>query len=639
MVTMKMARLIIFVVISIASAEILTAQTQFKPEKNATSENAKSQTLELGKSYASLRPEQKRLIDDFIRNYNTTTGSDLAAGQAYDNARLSIRTTFDAVTHALLNAEITDAQGKSLGHAIDLVEAIDQVMGEEAGVGGDLQYRLYVYLKPDALDILSRSTEFFHDKDNSVYHKGFPICYRQTNGPPSIQFSISRDHKLSDIDVDYRAGGFPKGLVNGHLSSSNSDVRAGNNLDLHDRRWSGLNGWWRNVFGQIGSSGKPPKENATQRIGDIPLNPAIKADQGVDKSAHDFLQSWVVAKGPNKSVAYFSRLSYPCLEVMAQKIGKPVPPGMIRLRTMMAMQKFADSNGSVTSVGDVFEPADKWSQALKPAKNAYASEFLLVKIPADMGPDEECVATTNDDDTGKGSKEKYFATVFRGKEGDSRNKILSLLWAQEGGYWKIFAIRLEDSNDAGIIPKSTAAQAPSVEEPENIAGDPAAVKDMTEFYRTWIVKRSVIEASAFASQRSYQCLAAPSANQKKLTPIARVQYGLRQPLARIPSGANLSQMMSSVQPVNDLLRPVQQENSSAFAIMAVPDQKAESFLCQNRHLPEVAADLKPADAKYGSYYLTASRLNYGEEQSPALLLLWSKEGAGWKVLAWAVEVP
>ena len=98
-------------------------------------------------------------------------------------------------------------------------------------------------------------------------------------------------------------------------------------------------------------------------------------------------------------------------------------------------------------------------------------------------------------------------------------------------------------------------------------------------------------------------------------------------------------MMSGVQPVNDLLRPVQQENFRAFAIMAVPDQMADSFLCQNRHLPESSPDLKAADAKYGAYYLTASRFNYGEEQSPALLLLWTKEEAGWKIVSWAVELP
>ena len=634
----QMTRLIVLIVFLLFPLDLVIAQTQPNQKEAATSQKPKSETLEPGKSYAALRPEQKRLIDDFIRNYNSTTGSKLVPEQAYDSARLSTRTTFDAVTHALLNAKLTDAQGKSLGRAIDLVEAVDQVMGEESGVGGDLQFRLYVYLKPDALDVLSRSQEFSHDKDNSVYHKGFPICYRLKKGPPSIQFSISRDHKLSDIDVDYRSSGFPKALVNGHLSASNSDVRAGNNLDRHDRRWSGLNGWWRDVFGQLGSGGKPPKENATVRLGNIPLNPAVKADQGVDKSAHDFLQSWVVGKEPNKSVAYFSRLSYPCLEVVAQKGGQPVPPGMIRLRTMMAMQKFSDSTGAVNSVADVFEPADKWSQ-LKSAKNAYASEFLLVSVPADMGPDEECVGTPNND-TSKSSSGKYFATAFRGKQGDSRNKVMSLLWAQEGGYWKIVAIRIEDSSDAGIVPRNATAQAvPAVEEPRSIAGDPAAVKAITEFYQAWIVKRNVAQASAFASPRSYACLAAPSADQKNLTPIARIQSGLQQPLARIPSGANLSDMMSSLQPSNDLLRPVQQENSNAFAIMAVPDQKANSFLCQHRQMPQASPDLKPADAKYGAYYLSASRLNYGDEQSPALLLLWTKEDASWKVVAWAVEIP
>jgi hypothetical protein len=634
----RMVRLIVLVLFAVVATELSFPQAQ--PDQEATtSPKPQSESLELGRSYAELRPEQVRLIDKFIRSYNATTGSALVPQKVYDDARLSIRTTFDAVTHALLNAQMTDSQGKSLGRAIDLVDAVDQVMGEESGAGGDMQFRLYVYLTPNAIDVLNRSREFLHDKDNSVYHKGFPICYRLKNGPPSIQFSISRDHKLSDVDVDYRSSGFPKGLLNGHLTAANSDVRAGDNLARHDGRWSGLNGWWRNVFGQLGSGGAPPKESAGERLGHIPMNPGVKEDEGVDKSAHDFLQSWVVAKEPNKSVAYFSRRSYPCLEVLAEKSTQPVPPGMIRLRTMMAMQKFSDSLGAVNSVADVFEPAEKWSQALKPAKNAYPSEFRLVNLPTDMGQDEECVATPAGDSKKK-SEEKYFATAFRGKRENGQNKVMLLLWAQEGDYWKIIAIRIEDSSDAGLVPNNSAAlAAPAVDEPPSIAGDPAAVRDITQFYQAWIVKRDVAQASRFASQRSYQCLAAPSEEQKKLTPLARIQSALEKPLTRIPTRANLSEMMSSMQPVNDLLRPVQQENSAALAIMAVPDQKADSFLCQRRHLPESSPDLKPSDAKYGAYYLTASRFNYGEEQSPALLLLWTKEEAGWKIAAWAVELP
>ncbi len=632
----RMLRLMALALFPLVAAELSFPQSQ-STQKAATSPKPESKAFELGRSYAELRPEQVNLIDSFIRSYNATAGSSLVPQQVYDNARLSIRTTFDAVTHALLTAQMTDSQGKSLGRAIDLVAAVDQVMGEESGAGGDMQFRLYVYLKPNAVDILSRSQEFLHDKDNSVYHKGFPICYRLKKGPPSIQFSISRDHKLADVDVDYRSSGFPKGLVNGHLTAANSDVRAGNNLALHDGRWSGLNGWWRDVFGQLGVGGTAPKEAATERLGNIPMNPAVKADQGADKSAHDFLQSWVVAKEPNKSVTYFSRRSYPCLEVLAQRGTPTVPQGMIRLQTMKAMQKFSDGIGAVNSVSDVFEPADKWSQDLKPTKNAYQSEFRLVSLPADMGVDEECISAGN---AGKESKEKYFATAFRGKQGDSQKKVMSLLWAQEGAYWKIIAVRIEDGSNAGLVPGNAAASAvPAVEEPQNIAGDPAAVKAITQFYQAWIVKRNVVEASAFASQGSYSCLATPSADQKKLTPAARIQYGLKQPLARIPSSTNLLDMMTGMQPQNDLLRPVQQENSNAFAIMAVPDQKANSFLCQHRQMPEASSDLQPADAKYGAYYLSASRLNYGDEQSPALLLLWGKEGAAWKVVSWALELP
>ena len=218
---------------------------------------------------------------------------------------------------------------------------------------------------------------------------------------------------MSDVDVDYRSSGFPKALVNGHLSAANSDVRAGNNLARHDGRWSGLNGWWRNVFGQLGTGGASPKETATERLGHIPMNPAVKADQGVDKSAHDFLQSWVVAKEPNKSVTYFSRRSYPCLEVLAQKNKQPVPQGMIRLQTLKAMQKFSDSLGPVNSVADVFEPAEKWSQALKPAKNAYPSEFRLVSLPADMGQDEECIAAPADESSKRIGREVFRHSVSR----------------------------------------------------------------------------------------------------------------------------------------------------------------------------------------------------------------------------------
>ncbi len=616
-----------------------SAQNQAtSPPKSSAASKQTNSSQNIGQSYAELRPEQRQLVDEFVRRYNATTGGKFVPEKAYDNARMSVRTTFDAVTHALLNAKLTDAQGESLGRALDLVEAVDEVMGEESGVGGDRQFRLYVYLKRDAMEILAKSQEFFRDKDNATYHKGFPISYRLKNGPPSIQLSISRDKKMADADVDYRSSTFPKGLFNGHLTAANSDVRAGDNLQRHDNRWSGLNGWWRDVFAQFGTGSKPPKETATESLGHIPLNPAVKADEGVDKSTHDFLKAWVVDKEPNKSVAYFSRRSYPCLESIVQKGQKPTQMGMVRIRTEIAMKNFSDSSGTVASVNDVFEAADKWEPELKDAKNAFTSEFRLVKLPSDMGQDLECASVVADDSE-KSSRETLYATAFRGKRDDSRNKLMSLVWAREGDYWKIVAIRIEDGSDSGIVPESATAKLPAVEEPKPITGDPAAVKDITAFYELWIGKRDNAQAARFASQRSYACISAPTDDQKKLAPSARIQSSLEKVLKKIPSQPNLADMMSSLQPVDDLLRPVEQDNSKAFAIMAVPDQMAPSFLCQNRHLSGKNQELEPADAKYGSYYLSASRLNYGDEESPGLLLLWNKEKTDWKVVAWAVEVP
>ena len=89
--------------------------------------------------------------------------------------------------------------------------------------------------------VLDKSREFRRTGDNTVYHKGYPICYRSRPGPPSIQVSATTDQIRAD--VDYRSSGFPKALVNGHLSSSNSDVRAGNNDETHNHRWLGLNNW------------------------------------------------------------------------------------------------------------------------------------------------------------------------------------------------------------------------------------------------------------------------------------------------------------------------------------------------------------------------------------------------------------
>jgi hypothetical protein len=71
--------------------------------------------------------------------------------------------------------------------------------------------------------------------------------------------------------------------------------------------------------------------------------------------------------------------------------------------------------------------------------------------------------------------------------------------------------------------------------------------------------------------------------------------------------------------------------------MAMPDPMADSFLCESRHSPEEPPKLRPAEARYGTYYLSVSRLNFGEGQSPKSLLLGTTEKARLNVAAWAID--
>src|SRR5262245_55140005 len=250
-------------------------------------------------TYEELSPTQRKLIDEWYAEYNQMT-HDNSQPTDYNQFSMSTRTTFEAVTHALMTTQLTDKAGKSMGNALGLVQSIEAINGKVPRARGDLQFRVYVVLKPDALEKLKASSEFFRDRDNTIYHHGYPLNYRQDGGTPSIQVSTAKDGRHADIDVDYRSAKFPQGLVNGHLTAANSDVRAGGNTQKHLQRWQGLIDWWENLFGFL-EQGEPSEESLAE--GEIPAIPR-KGDDKLETAAADYLTAWLVEQKPNLSAAY-----------------------------------------------------------------------------------------------------------------------------------------------------------------------------------------------------------------------------------------------------------------------------------------------------------------------------------------------
>jgi hypothetical protein len=145
-----------------------------------------------GGKYQDLTPRQNSLIDDLYRRYTAVIGEALDPRKAYDAEPLSWRTTFEAVTHATAKSSLTDTSGASLGAAIDLIEYVEAIHGKIRGARGDHQFRMYVRLKPGALETLEKSREFTRGHDNTHYHIGYPLNYRE-DGTPSVQFSMVPD--------------------------------------------------------------------------------------------------------------------------------------------------------------------------------------------------------------------------------------------------------------------------------------------------------------------------------------------------------------------------------------------------------------------------------------------------------------
>ena len=253
--------------------------------------------------YELMKPKPKALFDKWAAGQNSVEGKTLSPAERFVNLPVSRRSSFAALSNALLNSRMTDpSTGQLYGFAIDLIDEIETIAGQEEGKRSDEQFRLYVKLKDGALKKLDLCPEFIHDKNNTIFHKGYPTNYRQSGSAPTLQFSITPDGTRADIDVDYRSSGFPAALFNGHLTAGNSDVRVAGNYLTHLKRWLGLIDWWDKNFPDLTTElekvkTKNPVEPIAVNNGDSP-----EAELGATISI--FFKSWLIDRDVDQTMSF-----------------------------------------------------------------------------------------------------------------------------------------------------------------------------------------------------------------------------------------------------------------------------------------------------------------------------------------------
>jgi hypothetical protein len=595
--------------------------------------HAQDQSPRFGGDYAELSARKRQLVDNWVARVSKVTRQQIEPAPFYDELlSVSTKTTFDAVTHALSNSRMTDDSGASLGDALSLIEEVDAVRGEIAGAPGDHQFRMYVLLTADAVDRLERSQQFRRGMDNTVYHKGYPMNYREQGGTPSIQVSIATDERHADIDVDYRSSSFPVFLFNGHLTSSNSDVRAGNNFDRHVNRWTGFRNWWRSFLGV--RQRQEPETPEPGRL-DLPTTPrAGKA--GIDTMVDDFLRAWLVEGDIVTAMGYISDRAYAC---MARRTDDPAAfdRGVAPFQLMINMKAAHDSVGPRTSLDGLVVGTRLTVPGLRVVAQPHHARFVVYSVPDDIAAAFDC---ENDLQLGAAPEVRreygrYFGATFY--INGSQDTPVALLWAQEKGYWKIVSwkVGVDDASSPSPAPMAepTLVRAPA---------DPTLFAAVHSFLDDWLVRKDYEAAFRAISPRAYDCYnleRGPDAPEATSSEDAgrKLRAGLESAGRKIPATTSLASTLDAVVPLHPALQVLTHVESGTFTLTSVPDALADSVECAAR-AKGVAAP-RPMPLVYGHAFGTLVRFRTHGGDAPVLRLLWRREEGAWRITSYGIEMP
>jgi len=590
---------------------------------------------QFGGGYTSMDARRQKFVDNWVARFNEVTGRQFQPAEFYDTfARLSVRTTFDAVTHALMTTQLTDASGAPLGDALDLVEQVDSVRGQVIGASGDHQFRLFVRLKETAIDTLFASQQFKRAPDNTTYHKGYPVNFRGL-GTPSIQVSAALDGRRADIDVDYRKSSFPAAIFNGHLTASNSDVRAGNNDVRHSAKWSGLQNWWRNFFGiSLGGPADDPMP-AAMPFQSIPPRAGKKP---VDVMTEDFLKAWLIEGDIKAAMSYVSERAYACLAVDAEDpdaFDRGMAPYVLMRRLKVAHDKLRRS----ADLADLVAGVRLVMPSLRLIQQPH-TQFAVYDVADDLAAEFDCESRLS---VGvprivKPEFGHYYGAVFYIKgHGPKKPVSLALLWARENGYLKIVSWQVEpEADDTPVV------AAPATTTPVRIDADASLVEAAHGFLQSWLVRKDYDAAFGYLAPKSYGCydLFRPP-GEPAATSVEDAGRKLRAALERsgnkLTGVRTLEDVIEGVPPVHPQSQIMEHAYSRAFSLTRVPTAMAEAYSCDARARGvEVTG---PLPSVYGEVFGMTLRFRTQSGEPAVLRVAWVREGGAWRIVTYDIEVP
>jgi len=441
---------------------------------------------------------------------------------------------------------------------------------------------------------------------------------------------MSRDGRRGDIDVDYRSSRFPAALVNGHLTSANSDVRAGGNYDRHQRRWSGLGNWWQRFLALFAA----PQPAVTEpRTGIIPVQPRLPASAGIDAVVEDFLTAWLVERKAELSAAYFSPLSFACIEPRGNA---PAGPGLERYVILERMKAANEAIGAATSLQQVSISVNPWDSRLQVQPHRRGAAFLLARVPPDLAAAYDC-ANRGEGSSPTLSFTEYYASALRLRVPGGPAPALVLLWAREASGFRIVGVDVEEANEPTVPIGGPHGSIVALSRARRVPGPSSLIEAATTFHRAWFLDRDVDRALSYFDEASFGCLPDVSDGAMRGDRDS-MRTMLGEVSARAASRAALASAIRTVEPTQPGVEVVDHAGQQAFTVVPVSDPFVDAVTC-GAELPVPAGAGPASGATRGNRgFVSYFQLNLPGD--PAFIwMLWKPGADGWRVSYWTIVTP
>jgi hypothetical protein len=236
----------------------------------------------------------------------------------------------------------------------------------------------------------------------------------------------------------------PTRAVHGEHYGASMRLKPGHDGEVLDifQVWTKEAGRWKMVAFHVDHHsdalavpGATTMDAAQRRTGSGP----IAADPSLAAMTDRVLEKWLVEKDYNAAIELFSPRSYDCLNLFHEdstQVTREEAPDVLRRR----LEAVGDFVGESASLEVAIQSSVPWDPDIRIASHDRDDAYALLSYAEGHAEQLDCSSRREGRYSERsGEHGRHFATAFQLKGAGDHAPVITLLWAKEGGSWKIIA--------------------------------------------------------------------------------------------------------------------------------------------------------------------------------------------------------